>query len=236
MQFMMKSDRKYQMSLEEIEHLIEASEQSNYKFDFVLTGGEPMLWNNLNAGLNLLRKSKITNNITMFSNAMFYEKLSKETIDLLTSIRISHYFYNDKHIKEFKQKYPDKVAVVDRVKFWANPDQPISNSLPCECLNPEILYYNYHVYACPHSLSIAQHNGSTVPLANKISKNFMHGLKEIKANQAKEICTMCISNKKVRDVVEKVTNTSKGKEDISKWGYDPSKELIQIQVKKIKMS
>jgi hypothetical protein len=219
MQFMMKADRKYHMSVEEIEQLIIISEQSGYRFDFVLTGGEPLLWNHL-AALKELKKSKITNSIIMFSNAMPHERLTDDVATCLDSIRISHYFYNDKQMAELKARYPNKVVMVERTQFWKNPDDPVPNSLPCECMNPEILLYNYQVYACPHSLSIAQHNGSKVILSNPLKKGFMSGLADIKKNQAAEICTMCISNRKIRTIAESVANTSKGR------------ELIQLNIKK----
>lgn len=235
MQFQMKADRKYHMSQDEIVKLIAACEESGYVFNFVLTGGEPLMWDNLTLGLQTLKKSKATNSIVIFSNAMFHERVTQEVIDSVNFIRVSHYFYNDSHMKILKDKYPEKVTFVERTEFWANPTEAVDEkiSLPCECMNAECMYYNYGIYSCPHSLSIAKHNGSDkVKLCNPVGKNFLDGLDKIKIEQQKEICTWCISNRKIRNWAEKKLNVSKGKEDLEKYGYSKfTGQLVQLELK-----
>ena len=51
MKHFMEANAKYEMSLEEIDFFLEASEKYNYKFDFILSGGEPLIWKNLEEGL-----------------------------------------------------------------------------------------------------------------------------------------------------------------------------------------
>lgn len=214
MQHIMKADKKYQMSMDEIEAFIDASEKSDYKFHFILTGGEPLLWKHLEEGLIRLRNSSIVNDITIFTNGLVNKKITQTVVDNVDSLRISEYLYNKEEIIDLQKKFGDKIKVVDRTEFWENPHKAVPEkiALPVFCLNAECLYYNYRVYACPHGLSIAKHNGSLLDISKPIEPNFLSGMFKVKACQAKEICTWCISNRSVREHVAKVTNISLGKE------------------------
>lgn len=208
MKHIMAENAKYQMSLDEIEQFVYYSEKSGYSFDFVLTGGEPLAWKNMEEGLCRLRRSPITNKITMFTNAMLWKSLSSRSLECMDSIRISHYEGNDTHMAIMKEKFPDKVSIVDRTDFWVNPTKPVPNTTPAICLNPEHLYYDYRVYACPHSQSIARHNGSQVMLSEPLGLHFLDSMARIRHNQEKEICSMCISNQKVRNKCLKIHNNT----------------------------
>ena len=206
MKHLMKDDIRYQMSIQEIKDLLKFSMLSKYSFDFVLTGGDPLLWRNLEEGLITLRKSPVTKSIVMFTNAMFHNRLTQKSIDCLDMIRISHYEGNESHMKYMKEKWPEKVSIVERTEFWANPLEPLANSLPAECLNPESLYHDGKIYACPHSGSIAKGNGSNAKTFVDLGVNFLKEYESIRKNQEEDICTMCISNMKVRNQVQKIKN------------------------------
>ncbi len=232
MQHTMQADPKYQMSLEELQALIEYGELSGYQFDFVLTGGEPLLWKYLPEGLQLLRTSRITKNITMFSNGMFPERVTQPVADALTAIRLSEYLYNADKVKQLQRLWPRKVSIVERTGFWKNPTEPVplQIALPVECMNPEVMYYNGEVYACPHNLSLAKLSGSTAKLSRSVRQvNFLVGLPGIKKDHqhASEICTWCISNNKIRKHAEKTLNYSVGREDLSKVGIDAEQYAAQ---------
>lgn len=205
---LMDSQRAYQMSLHELEHFIKVSEASRYRFDLVLTGGEPTLWKHFATGVKLLRHSAICNSLTLFTNAMSIDALTEESVNCLDGIRISDYDNSHENIAALKRRFGAKVQVVDRQEFWKNPSAPVPHSLPAQCLNPEILLANYQVYACPHSAAIAANNGSMARLSNPLAKGFLRGLLRIKARQQREVCTQCISNNRVRMQQQKVTNRS----------------------------
>jgi organic radical activating enzyme len=206
MQHIMKYNFKYQMTLEEIENLIYYSEKSRYGFDFVLTGGDPLLWKNMEECLLRLKKTPITKSIIMFTNGMFYKNLNDTIVSCLDSIRVSNYEGNEEHMKEIKRLYPEKVRIVERTEFWVNPSAPVPNSSPMECLNPEHMFYNNKIYACPHALSIVKHNGSQVQISKDLEIDFLHDIQIIKKGQDREVCSMCISNNKVRKQVAKIHN------------------------------
>lgn len=205
---LMKDHRSYQMSLDEVRLFIDASEKSGYKFNIVLTGGEPLVWRNLKEGLRLLRASKACGRITMFSNAMYIESVDQELVGLLDSIRISRYRDNGENIITLKERFSDKVSLdeVDRQEFWANPTEAVPNALPVNCLNPELMLYDHQVFACPHSKSIAIGNGSTIKLSNPLEIGFIKGLADIKTTYHTEVCNYCISNGKVREQLSKEVN------------------------------
>ena len=166
--------------MDEVNKFIEVSKLSNYKFNIVFSGGEPLLWKNLHEGIDTLYNSGICNTMTMFTNDIHYKRLTQETVDKLNSIRVSHYkdveggSDNTQHIREIRRLYPKAVGV-DRSAFWINPTSPVENYTPVKCMNSERLLYNYNIYACPHSASIAAHNGSKVKISNPLEVNFMDG-------------------------------------------------------------
>ena len=205
---LMDSQRSYQMSLHELEYFIKVSEASGYRFDLVLTGGEPTLWKNFAQGVKLLRYSAICNSLTLFTNAMSIDPLTEDAVACLDGIRISDYNTSSENVAALKARFGAKVRVVDRQEFWANPREAVPNSLPAQCLNPEILLANYQVYACPHSAAIAASNGSMARLSNPLSKDFLRGLLRIKLEQQREVCSHCISNNCVRTQQKRVANVS----------------------------
>lgn len=202
----MKKYNNYQMTLQEIENLIYFSELSNYKFDIILSGGEPTLWDNLLNGVKLLKKSNITKSITIFSNVINLKNINDELVNYIDSIRISEYDYNKKNINIVLEKYPSKIKVVNREYFWENPKHPIFESLPAECLNREYMFYNNRVYACPHSISLSIKAKSNIKISTELKINFINDLPLIKKGQEREICTFCISNQKVRDKMNLIKN------------------------------
>jgi organic radical activating enzyme len=209
MRHLMRDRDGYQMSLEEIRRFIDVSEKSRFRFDIVLTGGEPLEWIHFKEGVRLLCGSKICQSLVIFSNArknLHY--LDKTVMDLVTGVRLSKYAYNEKEIITLKEQYPEKIWIVSRENFWVNPKEPVPDSLPAKCLNPEALLLSDCVYACPHSASIAVFNGSGVRLANPLAPGFLKGLASIKKEQQSEICAFCISNQKVRRKVLKIKNIS----------------------------
>jgi hypothetical protein len=204
MAHLMSHEKSYQMSIPEIERLLEVSEACDYTFNFVITGGEPLLWKNLKEAVRLLRKSPVTQSMVMFSNVVNISQVDDELMDSLKQLRVSRYedARNWKNTKILLERYPDKMRVVPRDQFWVNPTQPVPGTTPAHCLNPEILYQDYKVYACPHSASIAI--GCAAPLEGlyaELKPNFLDEMETIRKGQEENICSRCISNKLVREKV-----------------------------------
>lgn len=208
MSHLMKKDAAYQMSLEELDRLIYYSEQSNYKFHYRLTGGEPFLWKHLLEGTKRLRASPSCLSISIISNAIHVELATDELMEMVDCLRISRYLYNEKNANYLEHKYPERVLVVDRQEFLKNPTEKVPNSIPVHCGNPELMFYDNRVYACPHSKSIALNFGVDLKLYNELGMHFKNGLEAIRHSQEEELCTRCIGNKAVSKAMEKVLNVS----------------------------
>jgi hypothetical protein len=155
----------------------------------------------------------------MFTNAINLSKINDKVAEAVDEIRISLYEYNKKTSPILKKKYPNKVRIKDQTEFWVNPPGKVDGATPAICLNPEFMYFNRKIYACSHSLSIAKGcNNSSVKLSVPLEEGFASKLKEIRKKQEEDICSRCISNQKVRDVVVKKKNINESK---STWGSLP---------------
>lgn len=204
---LLRARRGYSLSLEELRAFILISERSGYVFEIMLTGGEPLLWNNLKDALRILRASRMCAGLSLFTNATTIEPLfDAETVSYLDTIKVSQYRHNSENVDMLIRRYPSKVQIFHGEDFYVNPRVAVTHAVPALCLNPELFYFDYHMYACPHSASIAYGSGSTMQLANPLAVGFLKGLERIKHEQQYEICTYCISNEKVRLQVEKVAN------------------------------
>lgn len=196
----------YELSIADLQQLLKISEASGYTFFFTLSGGEPLLWNNLKEGVEALRNSKVCLGIEIFTNAINIKSLTKEAIEKVDEIRISKYNYNIKNIAILQDLYHEKIKIVDRTQFWENPISPVPNSLPAECLYDKCWYYNKRIYACAHSQSLIYKTNLNVQLYRNLEIGFLDNLEEIKINQGPAVCTVCISNMKVRKQVQKISN------------------------------
>lgn len=203
----------YQMSLEELRALLRVSGESGYTFDFVLTGGEPLHWRHLKEGLELLRQSKVCRRIEVFSNADNFLAVDDEVMRCVDKLRLSEYGDNGSGVQRLKRRYRSQVRLVDRKAFWVTPTSSVPGTLPARCLNyHQHLYMDHKVYACPHSGSIAESNGSQTTISVPLAVGFLDKVDQVFRSQQAEICTWCISNGKVRKKTEKVSNVKKTSE------------------------
>lgn len=210
MRGLMSKDRKYEMSLDELTVFIDVTEKSSYKFHYMLTGGEPLLWKNLKEGVRLLRQSASCNYLYLFTNLLNYEVLDDEVMSNLNCIKVSRYTINEDEIHEVQKRYGNKVKVYDRREFWINPKEKVDTNTPVICMNEgELLFQDYHVYSCLHSASIAAaHNDTETTICQSLELGYLDGLDEIRTNQAKDICSLCTSNRKIRNMVSKPEHES----------------------------
>lgn len=204
----MHTHASYQMSLEEMDKFIYFTEKSGYVFNYRYTGGEPLYWKHLQECTKMLRKSKSCKSILLMTNGMKYDNLTDDIISMIDYVRISQYNYNKEAMIILKDKYPDKVMIVDREEFYPNPTYPLDNATPVECGNLEHLYFKNKVFACPHSYSLAIRNNLThLELGIDIGMNYCDRNLEIRHGH-EDICKLCLGNKKVRDQIDKLKNIS----------------------------
>ncbi len=206
MQHHMDLDPKYHLSLDDVANLCQIAEKNKYLFDVTLSGGEPLLWRYLNEAMHILGHSPAVRSITMFTNAIPYEKLTKKSAWHFNQIRVSDYGYNAEAIAAMKSRYPQRVYVMNRTAFWRNPRYPFppETAHPVQCMNPEIMLYAGRIYACPHCLSIAQvlaEPPSPERLSVPLADGFLEHMARLKESYAQQLCVRCVSNKRIRDTI-----------------------------------
>lgn len=217
MQHHMAWDAHYHMPLEEVTDFLKAAEASGYTFEVTLSGGEPLLWRCLNEAVPALRASKSVARLVMFTNALAHQRMTDRAAAQFDRIRVSNYGHNAEAMRSMQTRWPHNVEVVPRYGFWRNPREPVPASVahPVQCLNPEVLLYDRRIYACPHALSISRVLPSPPPvelLSVPLAAGFMERMRELKQTYHAEICTRCISNKRVRDAIGvRDVNVSKSK-------------------------
>lgn len=217
MQHHMAWDAHYQMPLKEVTDFLQVAEASGYTFEVTLSGGEPLLWRWLNEAVLVLRASASVGRLVMFTNALAHQRMTDATATQFDRIRVSDYGHNTEAMRAMQARWPRNVEVVPRYGFWRNPREAVPSSIahPVQCLNPEVLLYDRRIYACPHALSISRVLPAPPPaetLSVPLEVGFMERMREFKRTYHAEICTRCISNRRVRDAIGvRDVNVSKSK-------------------------
>lgn len=201
----MSTNAGYEMSLEELDRFIQVTQESKYLLNVIICGGEPLLWKHLHEGVKRVSESKIANRILLFTNAVNIKNVNDDLMERLTQIRISKYDKNAKNTDELCARYPDKIRVVNRFVFYRQPDVPLDNVLPCECVNLEYLCMKDRVYACAHGCS--RNDGKDeledgTKLYAPLEVGYLDHMDRIRKD-TEELCRKCSSNLKVRRIVEK---------------------------------
>lgn len=200
---LMRYTAGYEMSLEELDAFLDISKRSNYMFNIIICGGEPLLWKHLNEGAKRIYQSGVANKIFIFSNAINIKQATPDVMQYVDEIRISRYDSNTKNCKKLTDLFQNKVRIVERREFWHLPTNFIKDTLPVECVTPENLYMKGKVFACPHSGSV--NNGKDelddgTKLYVPLQLNYLDHMDGI-LKQQERLCMKCISNVKVRELL-----------------------------------
>lgn len=206
MQHFMIANKNYTMPLDELAQFIAVTQQSGYVLNLIICGGEPLLWPHLETGLKMIHDAKISNRILLFSNVMDIRGINDSVMNYLTELRISKYQCNTHNTDILQNRYPQKIRIAERTVFYEQPSQPLTNVLPCECVNQEFLYMNHKVYACAHGAS--RNNGQDTledgtKLYVDLAVGYLQKLPEIRQLQEVSLCGKCSSNTKVRSICHK---------------------------------
>ena len=210
MRFQMDADPDYQMSLDELAYFLSVCEKFDYKFKFIISGGEPLMWKNLKSGLKMLRDSKVCQNIVLYSNGINIQVVDEETISLCDTFRISRYQYNTSNINNIKSKFP-QLVVVDRKQHWKVPLEPVENVFPEDCgLKNELFLYRGRVYFCPMCppITIQQKLDIITSVEVNYETGFLEGLKQLEKDHKPTLCPCCTWNKKIRAKYCSIPNIS----------------------------
>ena len=193
---LMALDRHYNMSMDELETFIRATEESGYQATLHMHGpGEPLLWKHLTEGLTRLRASPAIAGIYINSNGRALPKLL-HILDLVDKVKIS--------------LYPNsKTEIVDHPKVIYNPHEyflvkQFPAAVPCTCLCQGPMVYKDLVFTeCGPPLfdALIRMNSGRHPLAlgRKLARGYADAPKR---PGIYEECAYCWANSNCETGVE----------------------------------
>lgn len=195
----------YQMSIQELKDFIKITEDSGYKFVITLSGGETLLWDNLELGVDLLKNSNCSTFISIYTNALNISKINKGIIDKIDCLRISEYDDNKDNVRKLKDMYGEKVMSLNRENFY-----PIGLEFKAygssKCLDPEeFFYFNYNVYGCGNALALSMMSKKNPKICVPLAIGYFDKLPGIKKKYP-ELCQYCHRNENFRKQLRAIKN------------------------------
>jgi len=190
----------YQMSLAEIDALVDAVRQSNYPpfRKVIVAGGETLLWTHLAEGLRRLAEANL-GPIELYTNALAIER-ADSVARHVNWFRVSLYQWNTQAVQKLRARYGPKVRVIDSRKHWVLPTGPYGrDTLPADCVGPGYSVYNWHVYTCCNSPATPLSLGTKldeVPRC-RLQAGFIEALLP-QRQRMEPFCQACIGNRKVQ--------------------------------------
>jgi organic radical activating enzyme len=149
---LMRAHPDYSMGLEEVQRFIECTKLSGYaKFrSLILSGGEPLLWPNLEPATQRLKEAGVAERINVFSNGLAAERITDGLMENVSTLRLSRYADNQQPIRGLRKRYRRQIVVVERRKHRAIPPRLQAHDvLPARCACEGYALCDGRVYGCP---------------------------------------------------------------------------------------
>jgi len=191
-----KYNPNYQLSLEDLKTFLDCTKRSNYYINNVtIDCGEPLLWDNFNSGVVLIKESKCVGSITISSDGEGLGKISKKAwkaIDTL-SLNISPAFSQQNLLDRLRMSYPLKFNIV-YYEYYRKYTKEMSPTTPCNCVNSGPTLYNKRVYLhCGIEVLNTASNLSLKGLSSPLKENYLENRDDSKVGNL-EHCRFCTSN------------------------------------------
>lgn len=148
----------YQMCLEEVQKFIDCTRESGYPpfKSIIISGGEPLLWKHLEAGVRMLRESGLSERLNIFSNGLNTQAITPELLNNITTLRLSKYANNQGVLADLVERFgTDHINVVDRTKHTPIPTEALDRVLPAKCGCEGYALCDRVMYACPMVPTVA---------------------------------------------------------------------------------
>jgi len=197
----------YQMSIEEVTDFIKYTKESNYpQFkSIIVSGGEPLLWKNLEEGTRLLKESGLAKAINVFSNGMNGERISNELLSNINMIRISRYKDNGEILDDLFRRFgSQKIIIVNRTEHTPIPKNFLDNVLPATCGCEGFGVCDRVVYGCPMVPAVIKEFDIPMEIYPETYTDLKPHWMEYFEGFAREnyqLCRGCIGNLKVRKIM-----------------------------------
>ena len=186
----------YQMSMDEIEYIVNNCQRRGLYFDVIeITGGEPSLWKNLEYGVS--RFSYICDTVTLVTNGNNPERIK--------SLGLKEWIVSTSQATgEQLESYKDTPAIYNTHEHREPPTEPFEDVLPADCcvsLTPDgacpqnlIMYLKGKVYYCCNAYALSEFTGEE-GIVCSFEDNF--NVLFLDKTYDKEICKYCICNHNV---------------------------------------
>jgi hypothetical protein len=141
--------KKYQTSLELVEKVCRRSMENGARYEWLqFSGGEPLLWDNLEEACRLAKESGAFQKVRVFTNGFQADRLySALDAGLIDCAYIDTYNGNPKAVKTLKEKWPDRSAF-DPTVHKPLPTKAIDGVLPARCNCDHLCVVENNVYPC----------------------------------------------------------------------------------------
>lgn len=196
--FTMKSYSHYQMSQQEVIHIVNSCERRGIRFDVIeLTGGESSLWKNIEFGAKWF--STICDQVTLVTNG--------NNPGLIKSLGLQSWIVSESQAtSEQMEQYKDvsNKVVINSHEHKKSPAIAVKGVLPADCCvkidsygiaQNLIEYIKGKIYYCCTAFAISQYVKLTPDLVCDFEDDFLQRFSEKKYN--KEICKYCLCNTKI---------------------------------------
>lgn len=147
------------MSLDEVGTFIQFTKDSEYApFEsIIISGGEPLLWGNLEEGVKLLKESGLAKRLNIFSNGINGQIVTPELLGNITTLRLSKYAGNADMLSDLVDRFgTGHINVVDRTNHTPIPTVPLEGVLPAKCGCEGYALCDGVMYACPMVPAVAK--------------------------------------------------------------------------------
>jgi len=196
---MRNNNIQYHLSLESLSKFIKCTEESGYVFSTVVIDGdgEPLLWKNLNSGIEQLYKSKSFQQIIITTNGNRLNNIKGETWEYIDTLEVSVYpnFKNRDTLDRLRLRYPLKIEV-NSIDFFQKPKHDYPYPIPCICVCPgPTLYDNkIYLYCGPNVFDALKY--SDIPEENISTEIALNYLKDYDSKSVGnlEYCRYCLAN------------------------------------------
>lgn len=200
----MASNPSYDLSLADLTAWIAATKESGYPpyRSVILTGGEPLLWDNLEEGARLLHQAGVGRQLNLFSNGDRLDRVTDTLMESLTTLRLSLYGTNTQSLKSLKKRYGNKVTIVDRQQHFPIPTQLAGSEVipaQCACEGPALI--GQQVYGCTLLITVANELDIDLSQYPESQCKLQVGYLELLAGFPRtkhDCCRGCIGNARLR--------------------------------------
>lgn len=194
--------RDYQTSMAEMEKICRRTLEIGATYDWVnFTGGEPLLWDNLEAACKMAKESGAFKQVRLFSNCVHSFRLSKALDDcLIDNVYCSQANVIAENVGPLMAKHPGKITLAGCPNHVWQPMEPLSDSIPAGCLCDRYTIIENTVYPCGAFFSHTKRLGRRLEdyrdFFCSLDDDWIKFFRGVDRHNM-DICQYCLNNEKV---------------------------------------